>query len=313
MEQSFNSIDSIQSALTKHHYIADRTLATSLFLAWKLGKPLLLEGEPGVGKTQLAQVLADLIDTQLIRLQCFEGIDSCSALYEWNYPKQLMDLKIQELKGADSTRPEINIFSHDYLLKRPLLEAIQPNEGVSKPVLLIDEVDRADEEFEAFLLEVLSDFQISIPELGTVKAAVRPLVILTSNGTREMHGALKRRCLYHWIDYPSPEREIAILQTCVPNISHRLAVQICDFIDQMRQEDFYKKPGIAETIDWAESLLALGILELGTDLISTTAGCLLKHKRDLDIFGIDKIECLLSQVEPLDRINEAMTGHDSSY
>jgi MoxR-like ATPase len=307
MEYNFDSIGSIQSALNKHRYIADRTLATSLFLAWKLGKPLLLEGEPGVGKTQLAQVLADLVDTQLIRLQCFEGIDSNGALYEWNYPKQLMDLKIQELRATDSARIETDIFSSDYLLKRPLLEAIQPTNGESQPVLLIDEIDRADEEFEAFLLEVLSDFQISIPELGTIKAKVRPIVILTSNGTREIHGALKRRCLYHWIDYPSPEREMAILVTCVPNIGDRLAAQICSFIDCMRQEAFYKKPGISETIDWAESLLALDILELETDLIATTAGCLLKNKRDLDMFGIDKIDSLLSQVDQLSDSNENPT------
>ena len=290
-----NSIDSIQSALSDHRYMADRPLATTLFLALTLKKPLLIEGEPGVGKTQLSQVLADIMGTKVIRLQCYEGIDSHSAIYEWNYRKQLLDLKILEIRGADMTEAKTNIFTEEYLLKRPLLEAIQPDQDSSPPLLLIDEIDRADEEFEAFLLEILSDFQISIPELGTLKAKEKPLVILTSNGTRELHGALKRRCLYHWIDYPSPDREIAILEAKLPNIERQLASHICRFIDALRQESFYKKPGIAETIDWAESLMALGISDLDPEMVTATVGCLLKYKRDLNLLTPDKVEQLLSK------------------
>lgn len=294
MTHSLTSIDAVLAALSAHHYIADRSLATSLFLASSLKKPILVEGEPGVGKTQLAQSIADIIGTRLIRLQCFEGIDSDKALYEWNYPKQLLDLKTRELKGTDMAGAEADIFTFDHLLKRPLLEAIQPSKDDSAQVLLIDEIDRADEEFEAFLLEVLSDFQISIPEIGTVRAKTPPLVILTSNGTRELHGALKRRCLYHWIDYPSAEQEVAILKARIPDIDNRLARQISAFIDMMRNEAFYKKPGIAETIDWAESLITLGVVELEVDIIHNTLGCLLKYKRDLDMFGPIQIEALIS-------------------
>ena len=295
IDQALYSVDSVQSSLLENRYIADRALSTAVYLAGSLSKPLLLEGDPGVGKTELAQVLADVLQTRLIRLQCFEGIDSYSALYEWNYPKQLMDLKRHELQDESTSR--LDIFTEDYLLKRPLLDAIQTAEDGLPPVLLIDEIDRADDEFEAFLLEVLSDFQISIPELGTVKATSRPLVILTSNGTRELHGALKRRCLYHWIDYPSPNRELAILEAQVPGINHRLATKVCHFVDQMREEDFYKKPGIAETIDWAQALIALGIVRLDADLVATTSGCLLKHKRDIDAFGNDRIDLLLTRLD----------------
>ena len=277
----FNSIDEVEKQLADHDYISDRMLATSIYLAVKMQKPLLLEGEPGVGKTEVAKVIARLLDTELIRLQCYEGLDTQTALYEWNYPRQMLELRLQEARGAEKNEIGKNIFSEEFLLKRPLLCAIQSDHDVP-PVLLIDEIDRSDEEFEAFLLEVLSDFQITIPELGTIKAKQTPIVILTSNRTRELHEALKRRCLFHWIDYPSIERETRIVTTRVPNIRNELALQLCHFMKLIRQQELYKLPGVAETLDWAEALLTLNTDELDVETAAQTLGCILKYKADTD-------------------------------
>lgn len=277
----FNSIDDVELGFSERRYITDRMLATSIYLATELGKPLYLEGEPGVGKTEVAKVLAEVLQTQLIRLQCYEGLDTNTALYEWNYPRQMLELRLQEARGVDKDRIGQNIFSEDFLLQRPLLQAIRTT-GSRPAVLLIDEIDRSDEEFEAFLLEILSDFQITIPELGTIKADQPPIVILTSNRTRELHDALKRRCLYHWIDYPDYERELRILKVRVPAIEEQLSSQICSFMQWIRGEDLYKRPGIAETIDWAEALCKLGADDLQPETVDITLGCILKHRGDLE-------------------------------
>lgn len=276
-----DSIDAIAAALAARRYVADRGLATTVFLSVRLGKPIFLEGEPGVGKTELAKVLAEILGTELIRLQCYEGLDTHMALYEWNYPRQILEVRLQEARGVDKERIGADIFSEAYLLERPLLRAIR-GAGPGPPVLLIDEVDRSDEEFEAFLLELLSDFQITIPELGTVRARRIPVVVLTSNRTRELHDALKRRCLYHWIDYPDTAKEIAIVRARLPGIDERLAAQLAFFMQRIRREDFFKRPGVAETIDWAEALLALGAAELDSGTIEATLGCILKYKSDQD-------------------------------
>ena len=247
----------VQSVCEKHAYIADKGLATTLYLAHHLKKPIFLEGEPGVGKTEVAKVLADATGAKLIRLQCYEGLDANSALYEWNYTRQILQLRIDEARGRDKEDIGTDLFSETFLLKRPLLEAIQ-SDGDVPPVLLIDEVDRSDSEFEAFLLEILSDFQITIPEIGTLRAKHIPYVVLTSNRTREVHEALKRRCLYQWIDYPTIEKELAIVQTKLPQIDAHLAQQLCQIMQLWRQGDYYKKPGVAETLDWALALIALG-------------------------------------------------------
>jgi MoxR-like ATPase len=275
------SIEKIQEALRKQNYIADRPLATVVYLSIAMGKPLLLEGEAGVGKTEVAKVLAEIMGSKLIRLQCYEGLDANTALYEWNYPKQMLRIKLEEVSRGDKNAVETEIFSPEYLVKRPLLEAIQ-SDGPTAPVLLIDEIDRADMEFEAFLLEILSDFQITIPELGTVRAKTRPYVVLTSNRTREIHDALKRRCLYHWIDYPSFEKEHEIISAKFPAIHGRLADQICGFMQQVRQMNFYKRPGVAETLDWAAALLALNRDELDEETIKETVGCVFKYREDLN-------------------------------
>jgi MoxR-like ATPase len=266
--------------MREHRYIADRAMGTVIYLSLTLGKPLLLEGEAGVGKTDVAKVLAEALDTRLIRLQCYEGLDVNTALYEWNYPKQVLRIKLEE--GSNRSKEEIGsiIFSEEYLIRRPLLEAIQ-SDLAKPPVLLIDEVDRSDEEFEAFLLEVLSDFQITIPEIGTIKAKQRPYVILTSNRTRELHDALKRRCLYHWIDYPTFDKEYQILVTKVPQVREVLARQICGFMQVLRGMDFYKKPGIAETLDWASALIMLHRDELDEEVVRETMGCILKYQEDM--------------------------------
>ncbi|MFQ5660380.1 MAG: AAA family ATPase [Gammaproteobacteria bacterium] len=277
----FNSIEEIEDKFAEQAYIADHMLATTLYLSVTVGKPVFLEGEPGVGKTEVAKVLAQALDTELIRLQCYEGLDSHSALYEWNYPRQMLELRLQEARGIDKDKIGRNIFSEEFLLKRPLLRAIQ-TQSEQPPVLLIDEIDRSDEEFEAFLLEVLSDFQITVPELGTIKAKQAPIVVLTSNRTRELHDALKRRCLFHWIDYPDLEREMRIIATRVPAIQQQLSAQLCRFMQWIRGQDLYKRPGIAETIDWAEALLALGVDDLDTDTVETTLGCILKYKGDIE-------------------------------
>lgn len=277
---AFASIESVQERMRENKYIADRSLATVIYLAVSLGKPLLLEGEAGVGKTDVAKVISAALGTSLIRLQCYEGLDVNTALYEWNYPKQVLRIKLEE--GAKRSKEELGniIFSEEYLIRRPLLEAIQ-NELPTPPVLLIDEIDRSDEEFEAFLLEILSDFQITIPEIGTIRAKRRPYVVLTSNRTRELHDALKRRCLYHWIDYPTFEKEYQILVTKVPQVREVLARQICSFMQVVRKMDFYKKPGIAETLDWASALMVLHKDELEEVVVKETLGCIFKYREDV--------------------------------
>jgi MoxR-like ATPase len=281
--QSFESIEAVQAALAREQYFADRGMATTIFLADHLRKPLFLEGEAGVGKTEIAKVLARVLGARLIRLQCYEGLDANHALYEWNYPKQLLRIKLGESSGRSAEDLGKAIFSEEYLIRRPLLDAIS-DDGAVPPVLLIDEVDRADEEFEAFLLEVLSDFQISIPELGTVQAKHPPFVVLTSNRTREIHDALKRRCLYLWISYPSFERELEIVQAKVPGIQERLAAQVCRFMQLLRQRDFYKRPGVAETIDWASALMLLHRDHLDAETVNETLSCIFKYNDDVEAF-----------------------------
>lgn len=277
--KEINDLHSIISGLEKQGYIIDEDLATVVFLMLKIQKPILLEGNPGIGKTELANVLARLLGTRLIRLQCYEGLDVHSAVYEWNYQKQLLAIKIQESGQRTEAEKERHIFGEDYLLKRPLLESITERERA--PVLLIDEIDRTDEEFEAFLLELLSEFQISIPEMGTVKAAHIPYVILTSNRTRELSDALRRRCLYHWVEYPSLEKELAIVRKRFPDIEQKLATQLVHFIQQLRTMKLQKLPGVAETLDWALSLLALGYQTLDVEAVQRTYGCFLKSNEDI--------------------------------
>lgn len=281
-----NTIAEVQSSLAKEKYICDRALATSIFLSQSLEKPLLLEGEAGVGKTEVAKVVARVLNTKLIRLQCYQGLDAEHALYEWNYQKQILEIQLaqaQKEMGYDVGTIRKKIFSEKFLLKRPLLEAIQSTAEVPV-VLLIDEVDRADEGFEAFLLEVLSDFQITIPEIGTIKAKKRPYVFLTSNQTRELHDALKRRCLYHWIDYPSYEKELDIVLARAPGVNEKLAQQVCRVMKRIREIDFLKKPGIAETLDWTEALIKLHRNVIDHDVIDETLGCIFKYREDMDIF-----------------------------
>jgi MoxR-like ATPase len=277
----FVSVAAVQALLAAHGYVADEALSISLFLACKLGRPLLLEGAPGVGKTELAKVVSQILSTELIRLQCHEGLDLAQAAYEWNYPRQLLEIQAPSSSASEGSQRVAGLFTEEYLLRRPLLEAIDPRRAQS-PVLLIDELDRADEEFESFLLELLSDFQITIPELGTVRAVHRPLVLLTSNRTREVHDALKRRCLYHWIDYPSAAKEIEILAGKVPGLNERLGRQIVQFVERLRQVDLYKVPGVAESIDWARALQQLGVVSLTAESVNDTAGCFLKHRDDVE-------------------------------
>jgi len=285
----FTSIEEVQRLMEAQSYIADRALATTLFLAIKLEKPIFLEGEAGVGKTEVAKVLSKILQSRLIRLQCYEGLDANTALYEWNYSKQMLKIKLEEGGGRSRDELEHLIFSQEFLLKRPLLDAIM-SDGSMPPVLLIDEVDRSDEEFEAFLLEVLSDFQITIPEIGTIKAERRPFVILTSNRTREIHDALKRRCLYLWLDYPSFEKEYEIVRAKIPGIQQTLAEQICKFMQKLRQVSFYKRPGIAETLDWAQALLHLNQATLVPETVRETVGCILKYHEDVEKFKRDEME-----------------------
>jgi MoxR-like ATPase len=274
----FDSIDDVAGALARERYVADRALATTLFLALRLGKPLFLEGEAGVGKTEVAKVLAAALGRRLVRLQCYEGLDLASAVYEWDYPRQILEIRLQEAAGQAATARG-RIYREELLIKRPLLEAITADG--EPPVLLIDEVDRADEEFEAYLLELLSDFQITIPELGTFKAKTPPPVVITSNRTREVHDALKRRCLYHWIDYPSPERELAIIARRLPEVPERLARSVVAVVQALRRDDLFKRPGVAETLDWALALMALQTRELDRDVLDGTLGVLLKYEEDL--------------------------------
>jgi MoxR-like ATPase len=275
------SIDTLQEALQSQNYIADRSLLTALYLSLKLRKPLFLEGEAGVGKTEIAKVLSAVLERPLIRLQCYEGLDVNTAVYEWNYSRQMLHIRLLEASGSVDQQAAIkDIFSEEFLLKRPLLQAIDQGEaGLS--VLLVDELDRADEEFEAFLLEVLSDFQITIPEIGTIQAKEPPVVVLTSNRTREIHDALKRRCLYHWIDYPEFEKEYSIVQAKVPDAPARLAREVVAFVQELRNEDLYKLPGVAETLDWVSALVALDQEDLSDEVISASLGVLLKYQDDI--------------------------------
>jgi len=283
LSSNFESIDHLVSELAESHYIADRALATVLFLAHRLEKPVFLEGEPGVGKTEVAIVMSRLFGTELIRLQCYEGLDASTALYEWNYPKQLLHIRLEEQGKRDREKIEELVYSPRFLIRRPLLEAILRSEERA-PVLLIDEIDRSDEEFEAFLLEVLSDFQITIPEIGTIKAKKRPLVVITSNRTRDVHDALKRRCLYHWIDYPSFEKEYRILMTRLPGIESRFAEQVTHFMQKARTVDFLKKPGVSETLDWGRALMMLQRPYLDESVVLETLGCFLKYQDDIKRF-----------------------------
>jgi len=277
----FHSIEAVEAAFADHNYITDRPLALTLKLAADLEKPVLLEGEAGVGKTEVAKVLAHVLDTPLIRLQCYEGLDANTTLYEWNYARQILHIRMAEHDPEKRGQLEQTIFNDEFLLNRPLLEAIR-HPGPRPAVLLIDEVDRADEEFEAFLLEVLSDFQVTVPEIGTFTAAQRPRVILTSNRTRELNDALKRRCLYLWIDYPSPDKEREIILRRIPGIADTLATSIADVMHRLRAIDFYKRPGIAETLDWSQALLGLGVRELTPELMADTAGVILKYHDDIE-------------------------------
>jgi MoxR-like ATPase len=291
----FDHIDDLQQALASRNYIADRPLTTALFLALKLNKPLLLEGEAGVGKTEIAKTLTTLLGTQLIRLQCYEGLDASTAIYEWNYPRQLLQIRLAETSNGQANS---DIFTREFLIQRPLLQAIDASH-TQAPVLLIDELDRADEEFEAFLLELLSDWQITIPELGTIKATHPPIVIITSNRTREVHDALKRRCLFHWVDYPTLDKELKILAARVPHINDTLARQIVMFVQELRRLDLFKIPGVAETIDWANALAALNTTALTFETVDDTLGAILKYQDDLQQVRGDAVKAIMARVSAL--------------
>jgi MoxR-like ATPase len=290
------SIDDTLSLLQGSGYVADRALATVLFLALKLGRPLFLEGEAGVGKTEIAKVLSAALGRKLIRLQCYEGLDVASAVYEWNYAGQMMAIRLAEAGGAvDRHQLEGDLFSERYLVKRPLLQALE-TDTAGAPVLLIDELDRTDEAFEAFLLEVLSDFQVTVPEFGTVKAEHPPIVIITSNRTREIHDALKRRCLYHWVDYPDAARELSILQSRVPEAPQKLSREIVAFVQAIRKEELFKAPGVAETLDWASALVELDAVALDPALVSDTLGVLLKYQDDIQKMQGTRAKAMLDQL-----------------
>jgi len=276
--RSWTTPDEVRAALERERYVADRDLAVTLFLSLRLGKPVFLEGEAGVGKTEVAKVLASGLGRRLIRLQCYEGLDLASAVYEWDHARQILEIRLAEAEGR-AAAARTRIYSEEFLIKRPLLDAIDP--AGAPAVLLIDEVDRADEEFEAYLLELLSDFQITVPELGTFRASAPPPVVITSNRTREVHDALKRRCLYQWIDYPTPERELAILSRRLPELSARLARSVVAVVQALRRDDLFKRPGVAETLDWALALTALGTVELDLDSLGSTLGVLLKYEEDV--------------------------------
>jgi MoxR-like ATPase len=291
------SIDATAALLKSGGYVADRALATVLFLSLRMGRPLLLEGEAGVGKTEIAKVLSATLGRKLIRLQCYEGLDVSSAVYEWNYAQQMMAIRLAEAGGnVNRDKLEGELFSERYLIRRPLLQALEPHEG-GPPILLIDELDRTDEAFEAFLLEVLSDAQITIPELGTIKAAQPPIVIVTSNRTREIHDALKRRCLYHWVDYPDSERELAILKAKAPGAPAKLSKQIVAFVQAIRKEELFKSPGVAETLDWATALVELDAVALDPALVSDTIGALLKYQDDIQKMQGSAVKKLLDEVK----------------
>ena len=290
------SIDATLDLLAAADYLADRSLATVLFLALKMGRPLFLEGEAGVGKTEIAKVLSSTLGRHLIRLQCYEGLDVSAAVYEWNYAAQMIAIRVAEAEGThDRERLEHDVFSERFLIKRPLLQALEPDPA-GPPVLLIDELDRADEAFEAFLLEVLADFQVTIPELGTVKAAQPPIVVITSNRTREIHDALKRRCLYHWVGYPAAERELKIVRAKVPGIGKILSEQVVHFVQALRKEDLFKAPGVAETLDWAAALAELDVATLDPLTVSDTLGVLLKYQDDIARIEGAKAKELIDEV-----------------
>jgi MoxR-like ATPase len=294
----FPTIPELERILFEHAYVTDRTLGTVLYLALKLGKPLLLEGEAGVGKTQVAKTLAEVLDVPLIRLQCYEGLDVNNTIYEWNYTRQLLHIRMLEAQSCDiDASVERDLFGEEYLIKRPLLQAIELSAGGRAPVLLIDELDRADEEFEAFLLELLSDFQITIPEIGTMRAVKPPVVVITSNRTREIHDALKRRCIYHWIEYPTLEKEYCIVNLKVPAASARLSGQLVHFVQELRRLDLYKLPGVAETLDWAEALVALDARELDLPVVEETLGLLLKYQDDFEAVRKGQVERLLAKAQ----------------
>ncbi len=291
------NIDETLSLLSQGSYIADRSLATTLFLALKMGRPLFLEGEAGVGKTEIAKVLSTALNRKLVRLQCYEGLDVASAVYEWNYSRQMIEIRLAEAAGSvDRKDLSCGVFSQDFLIERPLLQALR-SDAAGPPVLLIDELDRTDEPFEAYLLEILSDFQITIPEIGTIKADEPPIVIITSNRTREIHDAIKRRCLYHWLDYPNAERELQIVTAKLPGIDKQLSEQVVAFVQRLRDEDLFKLPGVAETLDWADALTQLDKVVLDGEAIDNTLGALLKYQDDIAKIRGSEAAQLLEQVK----------------
>jgi MoxR-like ATPase len=297
-EELPGSIDDTLELLSAGNYVADRSLATALYLALKLGRPLFLEGEAGVGKTEIAKVLSEMLDRKLIRLQCYEGLDVSSAVYEWNYSRQMIDIRIAEASGEeDRDKLEQDVFSDRFLIKRPLLQALELDENGNPPVLLIDELDRTDEPFEAFLLEILSDFQVTIPETGTVKAEKPPIVIVTSNRTREIHDAIKRRCFYYWVDYPDATRELEILAVKAPDADKELSRQIVAFVQRLRSMDLFKLPGVAETIDWTNALVQLDKIDLDPQTVNDTLGTLLKYQDDIEKVKGSEAANLLEQVK----------------
>ena len=292
-----DSVDAALELLARGEYVADRSLATALYLSLALGRPLFLEGEAGVGKTEIARVLAKTLERPLIRLQCYEGLDVSAAVYEWNYGAQMIAIRLAEAEGeGDRARIEHDVFSERFLIKRPLLQALE-HDPDGPPVLLIDEIDRTDEAFEAFLLEVLADYQVTVPELGTVKAPHPPIVVVTSNRTREVHDALKRRCLYHWVGYPTAERELKILRAKVPGIGKKLSEQVVSFVQALRKEDLFKVPGVAETLDWAGALTELDAVALDPATVSDTLGVLLKYQDDIAKLDQSKVKALLYEVK----------------
>ena len=290
-------VDAVVALLEQHDYIADRRLATSVFLALKMGRPLFLEGEAGVGKTEIAKVLAVALGRELVRLQCYEGLDTASAVYEWNYPRQMIEIRLAEAQGSvDRDALATDIFAERFLIRRPILQALSAHAGAA-PVLLIDELDRTDEPFEAYLLEVLSEYQVTIPELGSVRAQEPPIVVVTSNRTREIHDAIKRRCLYHWVDYPDARRELAIIRRKCPQAAESLAREVVAFTQRLRSMDLFKAPGIAETLDWAEALMALDRVALDPQTVADTLGVLLKYQDDLAQLTPDVATVLVAEAK----------------